>query len=405
MSSTSVERHKVKKKIENLKGKRAVDGHSTTLVTLIIPQGASVHEIRDLIGKERATAENIKSKQTRKHVKSALQSIHRRLKKYRDFPDKGLVIFCGVTQDRSLELHEIVPPRPIKRKRYLCDSTFHTEVLEEMVKRKRKYGVILVERDRATFGIVRGSQPEVLKDLQGYVPSKHGKGGQSQARFERLIEERYNKFLNKVATVAEEIFDRKEIEGILLGGPAYAKDELENYLSTSIKEELIGKVKTQYLGLSGLREALHKGSKYIQESRYVKEKEVMDHVMDLVGQGSNRLTFGFDETFNALRNGRVETLIVKETLPGQIFKGKSKEKARPEVILDREEKSRETIKEILEKKHQNGELEIEHVSDDPLGFLIENAKEYGTEVKLISENGEPGEMLSRFNGIVGILRY
>lgn len=400
-----MERHEIKKKIENLKGKRAVDGHSTTLVTLIIPQGASIREIRDLIARERATAENIKSKQTRKHVKSALQSIHRRLKKYRDFPENGLVIFCGVTQDRSLELHEIIPPRPIKRKRYLCDSSFHTEVLEEMVKRKRKYGVILVERDRATFGMVRGSQPEVLKDLQGYVPSKHGKGGQSQARFERLIEERYNKFLKKVSTVAEEIFERKEIEGILLGGPAYAKDELENHLSKSIKELIIGKVKTQYLGLSGLREALHKGSKYIQESRYVKEKEVMDHVMELAGQGSNLLTFGFDETFDALRNGRVETLIVKETLHGQIFKAQFEGKARPEVILDREEKNRETIRATLEKKHQNGEFEVEHVSNDPLGFLIEKAEDYGSEVRLISENGEPGEMLSRFNGIVGILRY
>lgn len=402
-----MERHKIRKEIENLKKKRAYDGHSTTLVTLIIPAGSSVNDIKDLVAQERSTAENIKSKKTRKHVKSALQSIHRRLKKYREFPENGLIIYCGITQDGSMDFHEIVPPRPIQRKRYLCDSHFHTGILEKMVERKRKYGVILVERDNATLGLLIGSKPEVLKDVKGYVPSKHGKGGQSQARFERLIEEQYNKFLKKVAGLSEEIFSRKDIEGILLAGPAYAKDELESYLSKSVKKKVIGKVKTQYMGKAGLRETLNKGSELIKQSRYAKEKKIMDRVMDLAGRGSKRLTFGFDESFTALQNGRVETLIVSEGLEGRIWKGQSDSKSRPKILIDRKDKSREAIRKVIQRKIQgkDGKIKIEKVSEDPIEYLLENAKKYDTEVKLISKVGEPNKILSRFNGIVGILRY
>ncbi|NIQ06598.1 MAG: peptide chain release factor 1 [Candidatus Korarchaeota archaeon] len=407
MSTANLELHELKKKIKALKGKRAVDGHSTTLVTLIIPSGTSVHEMRDLVSQELATAENIQSKQTRKHVQSALQSILRRLKKYRRFPENGLIIYCGITQEGSLELHEVVPPRQIQRKRYLCDSHFHTELLEELVKRKRQYGVILIERDNATFGMLEGSQARILKDLTGYVPSKHGKGGQSQQRFERLIEERYERFLKRVARIAKEIFTRKEIEGIILGGPAYAKEDLEDYLPKILKNKIIGKVKTQYLGMAGLREALNKGSKFIRDSRYAKEKEVMDRVMDLAGKASERLTFGFDEAFEALRNGRVETLVLSEELSGRVFKGKCGKSTRPHFVFDRERRSETEIKDLIKRKcHQyDDSVKVEQVSDDPIGFLLEKAKNYGTEVKLISRDGEPGEMLSRFDGIVGTLRY
>lgn len=406
MASTSIEKHKIKKKIEELKEKRAVDGHSTTLVTLIIPSDASIRDIRNLISQEIATAQNIKSKKTRKHVKSALQSIHRRLKKYREFPENGLIIYCGITQDRSMKLEEVVPPRPIQRKRYLCDSRFHTELLEEMIKRKRKYGVILIERDRATFGMLIGSKPRILKEISGYVPSKHGKGGQSQQRFERLIEERYKKFLKKTAEMAREIFSRREVEGILIGGPAYAHQELQNYLSKSVKEQVIGTVRTQYLGTAGLREALNKGAKLIKNSRYAKEKKIMDRVMELASTASNRLSFGFDETFKTLRNGRVETLVVKESLTGRIWKAECGKTARPEILCDKDKRNKDTIRDIIREECPSDEpLKVEKVSDDPVGFLIEKAKDFGTEVKLISEEGEPSDMLSQFDGIVGILRY
>ena len=79
----------------------AIKGRHTELVTVYVPKGANLHEIAAQLRNEESTAENIKSKQVRKNVTTALDKIIRHLQLYKKTPEKGFAIFCGNVSDKE----------------------------------------------------------------------------------------------------------------------------------------------------------------------------------------------------------------------------------------------------------------------------------------------------------------
>ncbi len=401
----------LKKLIKTLDKKSAIDGHSTTLVTIVIPAGTPISEITELIRQELSTAARIKSRTTRKHVQTALASIQNRLKYWSKIPENGLIIYAGITQDGRLEYHEIIPPKPVRVKKYLCDSRFDTSVLKEMLQQKEKYGIILVERDEATIGILDGTRIDVIKELSGMVPSKHSKGGQSARRFERLIESAYKEFLKKVGEEANKIFLSLDIKGIIVGGPGFAKEEFIDgkYLDYRLREKIIGTVSTQYLSEAGLREALHEAQNLIRESRYVRERRIYEELMEISIKTPELVAYGFNEVNRALNEGKVGKLIVHENLRGKVVRI-SCENADIDpidfMIIDDFElrKIEERGKKICSK--YNSKLRVDVVSEDVVDYLVEKAKRMGADIEFISSEGEIGNMfISAFKGLAAILRY
>ncbi len=401
----------LKKLVQELEKKTAIDGHSTTLVTVIIPPNTPISEIAELIRQEISTAARIKSRTTRKHVQTALSSIQSRLKYWHKVPENGLIIYAGITQEGKLEYYEIVPPKPVKIKKYLCDAKFDTSVIKEMLQEKDKYGIILLERDEATIGLLDGTHVEVIKELTGYVPAKHSKGGQSARRFERLIEIAYHDFLKKVGEEANKIFLQMDIKGIIIGGPGFAKEDfLEcNYLDYRLREKIIGTVTTQYLSEEGLREALEEAKELIKGSRYAREREIYDELMSLSIRSPELVAYGFREVNKALDLGKVDTLIVIEDLKGKIIRIRCKnadvEPIEVMVTTDIEiQKMEERAKKIC-LKYQSEPI-VEMISENVVDYLFEKAKRIGAKVEFISSEGEIHDMFkSAFKGIAAILRY
>ncbi len=401
----------LKKLVQELDKKTAVDGHSTTLVTVIIPPSTPISEISELIRQEISTAARIKSRTTRKHVQTALSSIQSRLRYWHKVPKNGLIIYAGITQEGKLEYYEVVPPKPVKIKKYLCDAKFDTSVLKEMLQEKDKYGIILLERDEATIGLLDGTHVEVIKELTGYVPSKHSKGGQSARRFERLIEIAYHDFLKKVGEEANKIFLQMDIKGLIVGGPGFAKEEFidGNYLDYRLREKIIGIVTTQYLSEEGLREALEEAKELIRDSRYAKEREIYEELMSLSIRSPELVAYGFREVNNALDQGKVDKLVIVEDLKGKIIRIYCKnvdiDPIETMVTSDIEiNKMKERAKKICSKYQSEPVIEV--VSEDVVDYLFEKAKKTGAKVEFISPEGEIHDMFrSAFKGIAAILRY
>ena len=57
-----------------------------------------------------------------------------------------------------------------------------------MLETDEKFGFIVVDGSGALFGLVSGSNREVLYEIQVDLPKKHGRGGQSALRFARYAE-------------------------------------------------------------------------------------------------------------------------------------------------------------------------------------------------------------------------
>ncbi|MHA1615765.1 MAG: peptide chain release factor aRF-1 [Candidatus Njordarchaeales archaeon] len=405
------QKFELKRLIEELDKKTAIDGHSTTLVSLIIPPGTPMGEVTELIRQELATAARIKSRTTRKNVQAALSSIQSRLRYWKEIPETGLIIYAGITQEGKLEYYEIVPPKPVRVKKYLCDSRFDTSVLKEMLEEGEKYGIILLERDEATIGLLDGTRIEVIKNISGYVPPKHSKGGQSARRFERLIEGAYKEFLKKVAEEANKVFLDLDIKGLIIGGPGFAKEDFleSEYLDYRLRQKILGKVTTQYLGEEGLREALYEARELIKESKYIREKEIVDELMRLAATSPELVAYGFQEVNKALNEGKIEKLIIHEELRGYVVRVSCERvDIDPIEVLVTSDFERKKVEERASKlcSKYGSSPKVEVISDDVVEYLMNKAKNIGAEVEFISSEGEIGEMfLNAFKGIAAILRY
>jgi len=163
---------------------------ATVLLSLYVPPGRPVSEVVNLLREELSISDNIKLKRTRNAVQRALAAAIDRVSKISKIPDKGLVFFAGENVETGDFISMmLIPPEEVRVFFYRTDKTFHTEFLEDMVYEHSIIGLILVERDAATIGLLKGNRLTVLEEMEEYIPGKHEKGGQSQRRDDRIIEQ------------------------------------------------------------------------------------------------------------------------------------------------------------------------------------------------------------------------
>ncbi|MCS7123353.1 MAG: hypothetical protein RMJ17_02150 [Candidatus Aenigmarchaeota archaeon] len=170
-----VELEKLIKELEKIRGRH------TELISLYIPAGANLHEISNQLVQEKGTAENIKSKATRRNVITALEKIIQHLKLFKQTPPNGLVVFCGnispVEGKEDIKLWSFEPPEPLRVKKYWCDQVFVLDFLKEMVETKEVFGLIVLDAREANIGLLRGKELSIIKTIESNVPSKSVKGG------------------------------------------------------------------------------------------------------------------------------------------------------------------------------------------------------------------------------------
>jgi len=86
----------VKYQINNMVSRLSkVKARTTELVSLYVPDGFNINDVKNQLSDELSLSSNIKSKQTRKAVLSAIEKIINELKRYQKTPKNGLIIFCG----------------------------------------------------------------------------------------------------------------------------------------------------------------------------------------------------------------------------------------------------------------------------------------------------------------------
>ena len=252
-------------------------GRGTELISLYVPSSKQVFDAMAYLRDEYSQSSNIKSKTTMKNVQSAIDSIMSRLKTYKTIPPNGIAIFCGEIpragdQTRMVQ-YVINPPEEITTFLYRCDSQFYLDPLKGMLLDKKSYGLIVIDRNECTIGLLTGSRIETLKHFDSLIMGKHRQGGQSSVRFERLIEIAAHEYYKKVSDSATDLFlNRPGMEGILIGGPGYTKDYFfrEGYLHHELQKKVIDTFDTGYTDEYGLKELVENAKSAIQDMGLVR---------------------------------------------------------------------------------------------------------------------------------------
>lgn len=395
--------YEFKRKLEELDSYR---GKGTELITLYIPPDKNIADIANQLREELSQASNIKSKQTRTNVISGLEAILNRLKLYRKPPEHGMVILSGLVTIDGKEKHitEIIePPEPVPLYKYHCDSKFYLEPLKEMLREKKLYGLIVIDRREATIGLLKGRRIEVLDYDTSMVPGKHRQGGQSSVRFERLRELAIHEFYKKVGEMATNAFlpHKEKIIGIIIGGPSPTKDEFYQgeYMHHELQRKVLGLFDVGYTDESGLYELVDKAKDLLSEVDLIREKTLMNRFLYEISR-DGLAVYGEEEIRKYLELGAVDTLLISEDL--------RYERVRYRCPICGEErlltlKDKGVSKQFCEKDGIEME-EVERV--DVVLELSEIAERMNTKVEFLSTETEEGEVLLKaFGGIAGILRF
>jgi peptide chain release factor subunit 1 len=295
--------------------------HATILLSLYIPPGRPISDVLALLRQEMAVAENIKLKRTRNAVEWALSVAYDRLSKIPKVPENGLVLFAGIDPDTGEStVVMLVPPEKVPLFFYRTDKYFHTEFLEEMVAETNIAGLLIVERDAATIGLLKGNRLEVVEELEAYIPGKHHKGGQSQRRFDRIIEQMVEEFYKKVGEHVNRVFlplyEQGKLKVIIIGGPGYAKqdfvsgDYIDYRLKSIVAPELID---VSYQGEVGLRELISKAGDLLKEYEYAESLKMLEEFKYHLAKDDGLVVYGEEEVKLALEQGALKALLIAES--------------------------------------------------------------------------------------------
>ncbi len=276
-----------------------------------------------MLRQELAITDNIKLKRTKDRVQRALTAAIDRLSNISKIPQNGLVLFAGENDDTGEFICLMFsPPDPVTVYFYRTDKYFHLEFLEDMLEESDVYGLIVIERDEATIGLLKGSSLIVLEEVEGYVPGKHSKGGQSQRRYDRIIEELVEEFYKRVGEIVNKHFipylESGKLKGILIGGPGYAKLDFVkgDYIDYRLKEKVLDTlVDVGSQGEPGLKELVMRASELIKGQKYVEVVNALEEFKFHLVKDDGLALYGFDDIVNALNMGAVKSLVVTEDMP------------------------------------------------------------------------------------------
>ena len=304
----------------------AVRGRHTELVSVLVPAGANLNVVIDQLEAEKSTARNIKSKTTQKNVIEALERATRQLRMLgQQTPKNGIAIFSGnvsqVEGQEDMRIWAIVPPEELGMRLYRCDQIFILDPLKEMLEIKEVYGLVVIDRKEATFGLLEGKKIKVLQHLDSGVPGKTRAGGQSSQRYERIVEGKAKDFYRECAdTMKKHFFDLKTLKGIIIGGPMPTKDEFvkEGLIVTALKDKIIGMKDIGYADEHGIELLVEASQDLLEQQEIIKEKKLMERFFDMLGKQRDKTAYGYEPVKKALTLAAADVLFLSKKLDKKV---------------------------------------------------------------------------------------
>jgi peptide chain release factor subunit 1 len=375
-------------------------GSGTELISVYIPSGYPISETANKLRGEFGQAGNIKSKTTRKNVQAALEKILQYLKVFRQTPENGIAIFCGnISKDTSkvdVELFSISPPEQIQISTYRCDSEFMMEPLKGMGGRKERYGLVVLDGDEATLGVLEGQVAKVVRRLNYTGPSKTQKGGSSALRYDRTVLKAKEEYYSRIGDAMDATLFASGIDKIIVGGPGPIKDIFLKAKPFNYQFKVLGVVDVGYVDDYGIQELARKAVDVVNEESTMRAKKLFDKFMKEIVKGG-LATYGIKEVMEVIENGRAESVLISEKFAIKRAKLKCKQCG---IIEDK------FIEEGVKYPCGcGGDYEVVEESD-LFDEIFDKAEEKGMNIEVIpAETSEGAQFLKGFRGIGALLKY
>ncbi|MDO8647917.1 MAG: peptide chain release factor aRF-1 [Candidatus Diapherotrites archaeon] len=397
---------------KKLKFFKEFKGKGTELISLYVPATADRGSVMGQITEETSQSSNIKSQLTRKNVQGALRKIGNFLKQINfRIPENGIVVFCGNVSEREgvsdIKLFTVKPIQKLKTKLYWCDSRFHLDPLEEMVKPNEYYAILVVDKREATIALLIGKKYEIQGHFTSNVAGKIKAGGQSAGRFEQLRVEAEKEFFGRISERMNSILLQHgdKVKGLIIAGPGITKNEFleREMLDYRLKQKIMGSIDTSYTDESGIREVMQQSDSLLKDAEVTKERQIMNKFMEEIAK-DGLVTYGEKEVMQAIESRKAKTVMVSEGLGWDAVKIECEACGNVEDFVIKDPATFKS-KELKCSKCDSSKVEeLEEI--DYIDLIIEKAHAVGADVKVLSTDTPEGEQfLKSFGGLGAFLRY
>lgn len=209
----------------------------------------------------------------------------------------------------------IEPPSPVMYYLYRCDKIFHVEPILKLYDAQEVYGLVYITGNGCkiyNFYQCAGHVKSTLLNKKSVdLSSRHRKGGQSQARFQRLYDENHRNYITLMNDRVTKTFidnNNVNIKGLILAGNSQKKDQLEKKLDHRLKEIYLGNIRCD------CEESLfEKCIPLINESKESVNDKIIKEFMTEFEQDKETIVYGPEYVKKGLEYGLIKEMIIHQS--------------------------------------------------------------------------------------------
>ena len=219
---------------------------------------------------------------------------------------RGLAIFSCSAQS----LWEVIQlPVPV-RSRVVVNNVPAVGQLESVVQEYDRFGVLLVDRQRARMFVFELGELIDRSELLDELPRDYDvRGERERGEVTQHTDALAQQHLRRAADVAFRVFQEQGFEHLSLGGPDATIGELEGLLHPYLRDRLCARIPVAPgASVDEIRRAA-----MVVETQQEREAEaaIVNRLRDAVGSGTRGVA-GLDAVLAALAEHRVEVLLVSD---------------------------------------------------------------------------------------------
>ncbi len=218
-------------------------------------------------------------------------------------PQKGRAIFACWAND-YLETIEIDIP---VEHQVIVDSSPFVLPLAEIADEFETWCIALVDHDAARIFEVSGMEIDEVDRAAGDIKNSVKAGGWSQKRYARRRDKQIADYCGEIADRLDDLVGHGPCDRLVLGGNQQLISRLKRELPPRIADHIVGSSTLQTeLAANDVFDALED---LYEEAERASERDLVETIQTHQYK-DGRAAIGPEETLEALRNGRVQTLLI-----------------------------------------------------------------------------------------------
>lgn len=229
---------------------------------------------------------------------------------------RSFVLFSDASE--SFHFQEDLPVRMANQAWY--GSTPYVRPLLEALKEYERYGVVLVDSEKARFFVISMGNIEEVSDFFQYPPVKHrATAGSDHMRSQMVLQRRAAKwsesFLKDVSDILHDLIAQHDIDRVILGGSDEVSAELHRLLPRAVAGRVAARVKLSVTAKA--REVLEISNSIIDRFDREQERFIVGDLITIAKKAKptvEKAVVGMNATLDAVNQGRVHRLVYPSDL-------------------------------------------------------------------------------------------